>query len=223
MRLCVVIPTYNESAAIGDIVREIRTQGRQVVVVDDGSSDNTARISQDCGAVVMKNSKNQGKGFSLLRGLKYVLEHNFEAAIIMDGDGQHEPKAILSFIREAEQSEAGIIIGNRMHNPRTMPIVRVMTNKFMSWLISGLIKQNVPDTQCGFRLIKREVLERIKFTTRRFETESEILIRASQLGYKIESLPIKSVYQREKSQINPFFDTLRFIYFIFRQIWTIKS
>lgn len=223
MKACVVIPTYNESAAIGGIVREIRGQGRQVIVVDDGSSDDTARISRDNGAVVLKNAKNQGKGFSLVCGLKYALAHNFEAAVIMDGDGQHEPKDIPRFVWKAEHSDSGIVIGNRMHNPRTMPIIRVLTNKFMSWLISRLIKQKVPDTQCGFRLIKREVLERIRFTTHRFETESEILIQAAQSGYKIESLPIESVYQREKSRINPFFDTIRFINFIFRQIWTIKS
>jgi glycosyltransferase involved in cell wall biosynthesis len=219
MRVCITVPTYNEAAAIGNIIQQIRQQRREVAVIDDGSTDATIRISQDCGAIVLRNSKNQGKGFSLIRGLRFALDKNFDAAITMDGDGQHSPDDIPRFIQKAESSEAGIIIGNRMHDPRKMPIIRILTNKFMSWFISKLIKQKIPDTQCGFRLIKRGLLEKIKFTTQRFETESEILFQASQLGYKVESIPIKTIYQRQKSRINPFLDTIRFINFIRRQIW----
>ncbi len=223
MRVCVIIPTYNESAAIGSIIRQIRRQGMGVAVIDDGSTDATAQISRDCGAIVLRNSKNQGKGFSLIRGLRFTLNENFDAAITMDGDGQHCPDDIPHFIQKAESSEAGIIIGNRMRDSRRMPAIRILTNKFMSWFISKLIKQKIPDTQCGFRLIKKGLLERIKFTTRHFETESEILFQASRLGYKIESTPIRTIYQREKSRINPFFDTIRFIDFIWRQIWIMRS
>ena len=219
MRTCTIIPTYNESNAIGDIIQQIRQQGREVVVIDDGSTDTTAQISQKYGAVVLRNLNNQGKGFSLIRGLQYVLDNNFDAAITMDGDGQHSPEDFPHFIQKGQSSDAAIIIGNRMHKPRRMPIIRVLTNKFMSSLISKLTKQKIPDTQCGFRLIKRELLEKIRFTTYRFETESEILIQASRLGYKIESIPIKSIYHKEKSRINPLFDTIRFINFIWRQIW----
>ncbi len=223
MRVCVIIPTYNESIEIGKIIQKIRRQNLEVVVIDDGSTDMTAQISKREGAVVLRNSKNKGKGFSLIRGLEYTREKNFDAAITMDGDGQHSPDDIPFFIQKAESSEAGIIIGNRMHNPKKMPLIRILTNKFMSWLISKLIKQKVNDTQCGFRLIKRELLEKIKFTTHRFETESEILIEASRLGYNIVSIPIKTIYRREKSQINPLFDTIRFVNFIRRKIWIIKS
>lgn len=223
MRVCIVIPTYNESANIGNIIQRIRKQGREIVVIDDGSTDRTAQISQDNGAVVFRNPKNRGKGFSLIRGLRYALDKNFDAAITMDGDGQHCPEDIPLFIREAELSDVGIIIGNRMHSTYPMPFARVLTNKFMSWFISKLIKQRVPDTQCGFRLIKKYLLEKIKFTTNRFETESEILFQASNLGYKIQSMPIKTIYSKEKSQINPFLDTIRFFRFVWRQIWTTRS
>jgi len=223
MKVCIIIPTYNESLAIGDLVKQIRKQGWGVVVVDDGSSDATAQISQDYGAIVLRNQKNQGKGFSLIRGLRYALDENFDAAITMDGDGQHSPEDIPRLIQEAQTSQAGIIIGNRMQSTGKMPAIRVLTNKFMSWFISLLIRQRVPDTQCGFRLIKKELLARIKFTTRRFETESEILFQASNLGYQIHCVPIKTIYQKEKSQINPFIDTIRFFSFVWRQIWTTYS
>ena len=89
----------------------------------------------------------------------------------------------------------------------------------MSWILSCLTKQKIPDTQCGFRLIKTEVLKRIELVTSKYETESEILIKGSRLGFKIESVPIKTVYSDEKSQINPLIDTLRFIRLIIRELW----
>lgn len=223
MKVCIIIPTYNEATAVGNIIQQIRQQGREVMVIDDGSTDDSAQISRNYGAIVLRNSQNQGKGLSLIRGLRYVLEKNFDAAITMDGDGQHSPGDIPYFIQKARSSDAGIVIGNRMLNPTGMPFVRILTNKFMSWLISKIIKQKIPDTQCGFRLIKKELILKLKFVTRHFETESEILIQASLLGYKIESIPIKSIYRREKSQINPFLDTIRFTNYICRQIWIMRS
>jgi hypothetical protein len=92
----------------------------------------------------------------------------------------------------------------------------------MSWLLSCIAKQKIPDTQCGFRLIKQEVLKRVPLVTSKYETESEILIRSSRLGFKIESVPIKTIYLGEKSRINPFIDTLRFFRFLIRELWTTR-
>lgn len=235
MKVGVVIPTYNESATIASIIKQVLRQDRKVIVVDDGSTDATAQISANSGAITLKNPQNRGKGYSLARGLKYVINNDFDAAVILDGDGQHNPLDIAAFIEKAQRTDAGIVIGNRMNNPRSMPLIRVLTNKLLSWLISKLTRQHIPDTQCGFRLIKRELIEKLGLnsnpdaentrgiTTRRFETESEILILASRLGYRIESTPIKSVYQKEKSAINPVVDTLRFIIFILRSMWNTKS
>jgi len=217
MRVCVVIPTYNESGAIGELVEQVFAHNFFVVVVDDGSKDNTVGIARDKGAVVLESKINQGKGASLIKGFEYVLSNNFDAAITMDGDGQHLAEDLSYFIRLAEYSESAIIIGNRMANPKNMPLLRVLTNKFMSWMISGITKQDIPDTQCGFRLIKKEVLEKADFKCRKYEIESEILIKASRLGFKIESVPIKTVYGFQKSRINPFKDTLRFIRFILKE------
>jgi glycosyltransferase involved in cell wall biosynthesis len=190
-----------------------------VVVVDDGSTDNTSRISQDNGALVLRNSNNEGKGASLIRGFNYALSKDFDAIITMDGDGQHLPEDILYFTQLAQYSDSGVFIGNRMLNIKNMPWMRLVTNKFMSWFISRVTKQDIPDTQCGFRLIKKSVFEKLNLKTTRYETESELLIEASRLGFKIESVPIKTVYLGAKSQINPVLDTLRFIRFIHREIF----
>jgi glycosyltransferase involved in cell wall biosynthesis len=223
MKICVVIPTYNEAKAIANIVRKIRQQELEVAVIDDGSQDNTSRIANDNGAIVLRNENNEGKGASLIRGFHYALGRDFDAVITMDGDGQHLPSEIPYFIRLAEYSNSGILIGNRMFKRKNMPSVRVFTNKFMSRLISFVAGQSIPDTQCGFRLIKKEVLEKINLKTSKYETESEIIIQASRLGFKIESVPIKTIYNGERSQINPVIDTLRFIKFIVRELWTTKS
>jgi glycosyltransferase involved in cell wall biosynthesis len=215
MKVCVIIPTYNESEAIGGLVKNIRKQNLDVLVVDDGSADNTAEIARQSGAIVLKNPVNKGKGSSLIRGFEYALSKGFDAVITMDGDGQHAPDEIGVFIQRAGNSNAGVIAGNRMSAVKNMPFVRIMTNTFLSWLVSKKVGQHIPDTQCGYRLLKRAVIEKLSLTTSKYETETEILIQAAQAHCKIESIPIKTIYVREKSNINPFLDTWRFIRFMF--------
>jgi len=219
VKLCVVIPTYNEAKTIASLIRKIRQQELEVVVIDDGSQDSTSEIAKDNGAIVLRNENNEGKGASLVKGFHYAQDRDCDAVITMDGDGQHLASDIPYFIRLATYSDSGIFIGNRMSRPKSMQWLRLLTNKFMSWLIAKVVKQKIPDTQCGFRLIKRDVIKNIDLKTRKYETESEILIEASRLGFKIEPVPIKSIYGDEKSQINPFIDTLRFIRFIARELW----
>jgi glycosyltransferase involved in cell wall biosynthesis len=219
MKTCVVIPTHNESKAIGEIIKQIRAQNLEVVVIDDGSRDNTPEIAEQYGATVLRNKDNLGKGASLIQGFGYALEKDCDAIITMDGDGQHLPEEIPFFLRLAKYSETGIFVGNRMSKPKSMPYTRLLTNKFMSWLISKVTKQKIPDTQCGFRLVKKEVLKSITLSTSKYEIESEMLIKAARHGFKIESVPIKALYGEEKSQINPFIDTLRFIRFIVKELW----
>lgn len=214
MKICIIIPTHNESKEISGLVTEIKKQNLDILVVDDGSTDNTAQIASSAGATVLRNLANEGKGSCLRKGFDYALTHGFDAVITMDGDGQHLPQDLQKFISLAGFSKSGILIGNRMLQTKNMPGIRIITNKFMSWLISLLSKQDIPDSQCGFRLIKRQVLEKMTLKTSKYEIETEILIKASRSGFKIESVPITTVYRGEKSQINPFADTLRFVKFI---------
>jgi glycosyltransferase involved in cell wall biosynthesis len=222
MNICVVIPTYNESKAISGVVSAIKNLGLQVVVIDDGSLDATAVLAAKEGAVVLRNLVNQGKGACLIKGFNYALENKFDCVITMDGDGQHLPEDLSGFIRKADDPSADIIVGNRMFDTKDMPFVRILTNKFMSWLISLICRQKIPDTQCGYRLIKRIVLEKVELKTVKFEAESEILVKASRMGFKISSVPIKTVYGGQKSQINPLIDTLRFLRFLIKGLWIMQ-
>jgi glycosyltransferase involved in cell wall biosynthesis len=220
MKICVLIPTYNEAREISGLIREIRGQGLEVLVVDDGSTDKTAEIAKESGAQVFKNKNNEGKGASLAKGFRYALDRGYDAVITMDGDGQHLPEDIPRFIDLARTPENEVLIGNRMQATKTMPWVRIMTNIFMSWLLSAMTRQAIPDTQCGFRLIKKETLANLDLRSDKYEIESEMLIRASRLGKKIVSVPIKTVYRSEVSRINPFTDTLRFFRFVIKELWT---
>ena len=109
-----------------------------------------------------------------------------------------------------------MIIGNRMSDARNMPFVRILTNRLMSWFLSLVTRQNIPDTQCGFRLVKRELLEKVNLVTSKYEMESEMLIKASRRGFKIKSVLVKTIYGDQKSQINPLVDTFRFVRLMIR-------
>jgi len=217
-KICVVVPSYNEARTIGKIIREVKALGLDIYVVDDGSSDDTAAIAVGERAVVIKHEENMGKGAAIRSGFKRALENNFDAVIIIDGDYQHETSSIADFINTMDTSGADVLIGNRMHDTENMPYVRLQTNRFMSCLISKMCGQYVPDTQCGFRMIKRKVFENVKLESSNFEIESELIIKASRLGFKIGSVPIKTVYEDEKSKINPIIDTLRFMRFIIKMM-----
>ncbi len=224
MKIAVILPAYNEDSTIGDLISRVKSQALIPVVVDDGSSDNTSSISSHAGAVVIRNELNQGKGAALSRGLEYCLKQGFDAVVVMDSDGQHLPEDIPRFIKQAQVSSASVFIGNRMTQTRSMPLLRFVTNSAMSWIISTICREDIPDTQCGFRLLKSEALSGMRLSSRNYEIETEMIFQAKRLGLRIESVPIHTVYTAtDNSRINPVVDTLRFIRFIFIQLWNMPS
>jgi glycosyltransferase involved in cell wall biosynthesis len=222
MKTVVIIPTHNESSSIRSLVDDIQRHGIDIIVIDDGSTDDTVRMASQTKAVILQNEHNLGKGATLVKGFEYALSKDYEAMITMDGDGQHLPADIPTFLAAAKSQKAGIIIGNRMAMVENMPRVRIMTNMFMSWIISIISKQRIPDSQCGFRLIRKEVLQTIKLRTKNFEMESEMLIEAGRAGFTIVSVPIKTVYNNERSHIHPVRDTIRFFKYLYERTKKIK-
>jgi len=218
MKICVLIPGYNESRTIGQVVSNTLKVVNDVIVVDDGSKDNTAQLAKDAGATVLKHEVNKGKGAALKTGFDYAVENGYDAAITMDSDGQHDPEDIPRFLNTLDSFKSGIIIGSRMNDITTMPAVRKCTNKLTSYVNSTIAHQRIDDSQSGFRLITTDVLRTIRLETDRFETESEILIKASKAGFKIISVPIKTIYGDEKSKIRPVKDTYTFIRLFFRSL-----
>ena len=218
MKIAVVIPAHNEAQAIGPLVVAVRSLGYDCIVIDDGSMDHTDTVAAEAGAVVLKTNAKSGKGNALKLGFDYVLKNDYEALIAMDGDGQHSPSDIAAFVSCYQNAKADIISGNRMQNPKGMPPVRLATNRLMSWMISLFCRQHIPDTQCGFRLIKADVLRAIKLESSDFEIETEVLIKASKKGFKIASVGIQTIYRDEVSKIQPVRDTFRFIAYLWREL-----
>ncbi len=220
MKISIVIPAYNQEREIGHLVSQIKQLGFDVVVVDDGSDDATADAAKKAGAIVIKHEKNLGKGAAIRTGLEYISKTDVDALILMDGDGQHSPLNIKSLIQKAQESEASLIIGNRMDDTRSMPFLRKCANAFMSLVLSIMAKQKVRDSQSGFRLLKRALFEKLKLKTANFEIESEMIIKASRMGFKISSVPIKTIYRGQASLINPLLDTPRFIKLVINSIFS---
>jgi glycosyltransferase involved in cell wall biosynthesis len=221
--ICVLVPAYNEAANIAAVARAVRDSGYPVFVIDDGSTDETAAVARSVpGVFALRSPVNEGKGAAVRRGIKHALENNFKAVIMMDADGQHDPRELDLFFYALNNTGAGIIVGNRMRNPTGMPLLRRVTNGTMSWVLSVLTGQTIPDSQCGYRAAHSEILRKISLRTGRFEIESEMLLETAALGMVIGSVPIRSVYEGQKSEIHPFRDTYRFFRFLFRYFFMKK-
>ena len=218
MKICILIPCHNESQAIGGLVEKIKGLSLDVVVVDDGSADGTGAIAKSKGAYVLTIAQRGGKGNAMRKGFDHIVSQGYDALIVMDGDGQHAVEDVPKFIEHFKTSQASVINGNRMGNNKNMPFVRRVTNRFMSWMISRVCGQKVLDSQCGFRLIGCGVLRVIKLTSTNFEIESEILIKSSRKGFKIDSVPVQTIYQDEQSKIHPVKDTIRFFKYLLREM-----
>ena len=210
-KVAAVIPAYNEEKHIGDVVRRTRPKLDNVLVVDDGSQDQTAARAREAGAEVIVHEQNRGKGETIKTGLRHWLDRQFDFVIILDADGQHRPEEIERFVAAALSPEAPkLVLGNRMNDVSSMPLVRRMVNRWMSGRISAVCGQKIPDTQCGFRLLQRQLIPELLGGAARFDYETEMLIVASRKGFRIASVPISTVYSDEVSSIHPVRDTLRF-------------
>ena len=218
MNLLAVIPAHNEARTIASVTIGVKALGHDVLVVDDGSVDATAQLAQAAGAAVVHTRNKSGKGSALRLGFAWALERGYEEVICLDGDGQHNPGDIQAFLECRKAGKAALVNGNRMGNPQGMPLLRRVTNMFMSWLISIVCGQPITDTQCGFRLISADVLKAVELECSDFEIETELLIKASKKGFKIASVPIATIYRDEVSKIKPVRDTLRFIRYMIRAL-----
>lgn len=212
MKTAILIPAYREGRTISEVVRRCGQYVETILVVNDGSPDNTASEAASAGAEVITNSSNIGKGASLRAGLRQLIDQGVDYVVMLDGDLQHLPEELPGFLRAAENG-AAMVLGSRAQEYSRMPLVRRLTNMFMSWLISMVCHQHIPDSQCGFRMLRRDVVELLldQCSSSRFDFESEMLFVASAEGVVIDSVPVSTIYGEEQSKINPLVDTIRFI------------
>ncbi len=208
-RILALIPAYNEEEHIAAVVSGALTH-LAVLVIDDGSTDGTPARARAAGAEVLSQQPNQGKGAALLAGFDYALARGFDAALTLDADGQHDPAEIPDFLRKYAESHADLIIGNRDFS--RMPPVRRASNTLGTWLLSWALGQPVADNQSGYRLISRRLMEALRQPEERgFEFEVEMLVVCLAGGYRLEWIPIRTIYAGEKSHISPLRHLVKFI------------
>ena len=205
----VVIPCLNEEKSIDRVVRAAREFLPRVIVVDDGSTDASARFATQAGAEFIRHDTPQGKGAALIAGWKRAAELGFAWALTMDGDGQHNAKDIPTFLAAAKDGEVDLVVGNRFASDGQMPWLRRKVNHWMSRRLSRAAGIALPDSQCGFRLMRLDAWKKVDLRTRHFEIESEMLLKFASQGFKIAFVPVQTIYRDECSKINPWRDTLR--------------
>jgi glycosyltransferase involved in cell wall biosynthesis len=224
LRVAILIPAYNAEKTIAEVVQQVSSfaSREDIVVIDDGSLDGTASKLPPLGITALYHRENRGKGAALRTGFHHLVSTGrYDGIIILDSDGQHDPRFIPSFIERASRGDVDILVGTRMGRVGEMPLIRRLTNRLTSAIISALAKQKIPDSQSGYRLIRCRVLRSLRLRTTRYDTESEMLIQAGRLGFRIGSVPISSIYGDEVSAIRPARDTVRFIRLVLRMAFNL--
>lgn len=216
----VLIPVYNEQNQIARVVCGVLAQRLPVLVVDDGSTDDSAARAETAGATVLRQGQNQGKGAALRRGFSWALEQGYETIVTLDGDCQHDPAEIPSFLELASREPYDLIIGAR--NFDDMPWTRYTMNVLGRWTFSWLMGQPIPDNQSGYRLLSRRLAEATLMGREDgYEFEVEMIVICLRHGYRLGWMPIKTIYNEEPSHINHVkhvFQYLRLLWRVYRQM-----
>jgi len=204
--ICIIIPAYNASETIAEVVRGAREHIPRVVVADDGSTDDTPARAAQAGAEVLSMGRNRGKGHALQCLFAYAREKGYSAAISLDADGQHDTGEIPRFVQAHLEHPRDIILGSRMHEKEKIPRARYNSMQIARFYVSLAADQFVEDTQCGYRLYPLEAISGIHLTTPRYVTETEILMKAGGRGTRIRPLHINTIYGAYCSHFRPVLD-----------------
>jgi glycosyltransferase involved in cell wall biosynthesis len=207
-KIIALIPAYNEENHIASVVQGARGS-LPVIVVDDGSFDRTPELAAAAGAEVLIQNPNQGKGAALRAGFRRALEQGCDAAVMLDADGQHDPAEIPAFLEIFSRTEADLVIGAR--DFKRMPLVRRAGNTIGRVALSWAMGQIIRDNQSGYRLLSRRMME-VSMNLREggFEFEVEMVVECVRRGWRLEWVPIRTIYADEKSHIRAVSHVLNF-------------
>lgn len=206
--LLAVIPAYNESARIAPVIRQLVAQGFPVLVVDDGSRDQTADIASEAGAQVLRRV-NGGKGTAIIAGCRHAVELGFRRVLLLDGDGQHDPAEASRLIAAALRG-ADLVIGKRMLDLGRQPLHRRCINRLSSLLVTAAAGQRIRDSQSGYRVCDPRLLLSLPLAGHKYDLETEMCILAARAGRRVVEVPIRVIYNDKVSGVHPLYDTLRF-------------
>ncbi|MBS1933190.1 MAG: DUF2062 domain-containing protein [Bacteroidetes bacterium] len=213
LKACVIIPTYNNAATIASVINDVSAYSQDIIVVNDGSTDNTLQILEQFSSIQkVSYEKNAGKGYALRKGFEAARNNGYVYAITIDSDGQHYAKDLPAFLNRLDTEKNSIIIGERNLNQSNVPGKSSFGNSFSSFWFRVETGIKMQDTQSGYRLYPLLPIEKIHFITRKYEFEIEVLVRAAWSGVEISSLPISVYYppaEERVSHFRPLKDTVR--------------
>jgi len=216
-KVLALIPAHNEAEHIVGVVAACQAY-LPVLVVDDGSTDDTASLAEQAGATLLRQSPNQGKGAALKAGFRWAIEQGIDLVLTLDADGQHDPAEIPKFLEAFAAHPVDLIIGRRKFS--AMPPVRRLANSLGRWSFSWALGQPIPDNQSGYRLISRRLMRAsLEADEGGFEFEVQMIVLCVRLGYTLDWVDIRTIYAGERSHIQPVQHTLNYL----RMIWKTKS
>jgi glycosyltransferase involved in cell wall biosynthesis len=216
----VVIPAYNAEMTIVPEIKELIDYGfsrKNIIVVNDGSTDRTAEAAKGQGIALINHEKNMGKGAALKSGFVYARKMHVRKVFVIDADAQHMVSEVDNFLKL--NGKYDIIIGERKDILERMPLDRRLTNQTVNLVVSLLSGVRTTDVQCGFRYVDLTIFDDIKLDTNNYQTESEMVVKAARRRHTVGFVPITTIYGNEKSYIKPLQDTLRFVNMAVRFLW----
>ncbi|MBN1232685.1 MAG: glycosyltransferase family 2 protein [Candidatus Coatesbacteria bacterium] len=216
--IAILMPAYNPGRNLKPLLEELlkSIKREHIWVVNDGCTDDTQQILENSHVNILVHKENKGKGASLKFGFEN-LKNEFKAIITMDADGQHDPSEIPLFIKAG--NEFDLVIGDRQNRSADMPFIRKGSNWLNTKVVEKLSGMKLKDSQCGYRLIKTDILKTIQLKKEHYELEGELLIKACKKGFKIGFVPVRTIYNDHAvSHIKPV-DILRFSKFYLNMIF----
>ena len=211
-RYCIIIPTYNNCRTVSDVVERSLAVCPDVIVVNDGCTDNTVQSLCGLNITILSHDRNMGKGRALKTGLRYAGSNGFTHAITIDADGQHFPEDIPVLMDASERNPKDIILGMRNLTSENMPRQNTFANRFSNFWFRLQTTQKLDDTQSGLRIYPIDSLYGLKLVTARYEAELELLVYAAWHGVRVTGVPVRVLYQPEGERVShfrPFWDFFR--------------
>ena len=203
-RYCIIIPTYNNCRTVADVVERARAVCSDVIVVNDGSTDNTAEVLCGLDVTVLDHDRNRGKGHALKTGLRYAHDKGYTHAVTIDSDGQHFPEDIPVLQEASDKAPADIIVGCRNLTSENMPRQNTFANRFSNFWFRLQTAQRLDDTQSGFRIYPLGSLHGMGLITSRYEAELELMVYAAWHGTRVTGVPVRVLYQPEGERVSHF-------------------
>ncbi|MBS3128325.1 glycosyltransferase family 2 protein [Candidatus Woesearchaeota archaeon] len=187
----IIIPAYNEEKHMKDVLTKVKKINQQIVVIDDGSSDNTKRIAEEMNVMVLHHKINLGKGAAIKTGCDFAFLNDAKYVVLMDADGQHKPEDIPTLLQALKDHD--IIFGSRKLN-KHMPLMMRFGNWFITTLTQFLYGIKLHDTQCGFRVLTKKAYEQVRWEAKDYSMETEMIARAGKKRLRYQEVPIETIY-----------------------------